>query len=106
VYDTAQSRENASNFEATIQTESSHTRRGVHIGYLISPHSSQCPHLLLRDPMPRETRARQRVSQACIPCGQRKTKVDNLTLHTCSLGTTLTVPSHSVMARFLRAISV
>jgi hypothetical protein len=25
--------------------------------------------------MPRDIRARQRVSQACVPCGQRKTKV-------------------------------
>jgi hypothetical protein len=76
VDDTTQSRENTSNFEAATHTQSSHTRRGVHIGYLISPHSSQCPHLLPRELMPREIRARQRVSQACIPCGQRKTKVD------------------------------
>jgi hypothetical protein len=31
--------------------------------------------------MPRDIRARQRVSQACVPCGQRKTKVSHAMWH-------------------------
>ena len=46
--------------------------------FVIESTSSHKWLLILRDAMPRDGRPRQRVSQACIPCGQRKTKVSYL----------------------------
>jgi hypothetical protein len=49
---------------------------GVTLAF-VTEHPLYAASIPLRHPrrMPREIKARQRVSQACVPCGQRKTKV-------------------------------
>jgi hypothetical protein len=104
VNDTAQSRGSTSNFETTLHTDSSHTRRGVHIGYHLATLKPVSAFVVTRPDA-----SRNQSSTACFagmyplwPAQDEGRHV--LILHI--LGTALTVLSYSVMARFLRAINV
>lgn len=70
-------------------------RQQVTFAFVTASYSLSRARKLLRDLMPRDIRARQRVSQACVPCGQRKTKVSLASLHTS--GEAPFLPSASAM---------